>query len=87
MSRYAAVLVLPIIVGTLIAVAVLLINGLRERREQRHGVTRSKTPPGAPLRQLDGSRDASEPAAQDHDAGGQRRGALGEDHVERWART
>jgi len=44
MSRYAAVLVIPLIVGTLIAVTVLLINGLRERREQRHTVlTRSKT--------------------------------------------
>ena len=40
MSRYAAVLVVPLIIGTLIAVTVLLINGLRERREQRHAVLR-----------------------------------------------
>ena len=38
MSRYAAVLVVPLIVGILIAVTVLLINGLRERRERRHTV-------------------------------------------------
>jgi len=47
MSRYAAVLVVPLIVGTLIAVTVLLINGLRERREQRHAVLRE-------ARRLDG---------------------------------
>jgi len=47
MSRYAAVLVGPLIVGTLIAVTVLLINGLRERREQRHTVLRE-------ARRLDG---------------------------------
>jgi hypothetical protein len=35
MSRYAAVLVVPLLVGILIAVTVLLVNGLRERREQR----------------------------------------------------
>ena len=35
MSHYAAVLVVPLIVGVLIAVTVLLINGLRERRERR----------------------------------------------------
>jgi hypothetical protein len=35
MSRYAAVLVVPLIVGILIAVTLLLINGLRERRERR----------------------------------------------------
>lgn len=35
MSRYAAVLVVPFIVGTLIALTVLLINALRERRERR----------------------------------------------------
>jgi hypothetical protein len=35
MSRYAAVLVVPLIVGILIAATVLLINGLRERRERR----------------------------------------------------
>ena len=40
MSPYAAVLVVPLIVGILIAVAVLLINGLRERRERRHTVLR-----------------------------------------------
>jgi hypothetical protein len=30
----------PLIVGILIAVTVLLINGLRERRERRHTVLR-----------------------------------------------
>ena len=35
MSRYAAVLVVPLIVGILIALTVLLINALRERRERR----------------------------------------------------
>jgi len=47
MSRYAAVLVVPLIIGTLIAVTVLLINGLRERREQRHAALRE-------ARRLDG---------------------------------
>src|SRR5262249_29996780 len=40
MSRYAALLVVPLIVGILIAVTVLLINELRERRERRHTVLR-----------------------------------------------
>ena len=40
MSRYAAVLVVPLIVGILIAVTVLLIHGLRERRQRRHTVLR-----------------------------------------------
>ena len=35
MSRYVVILIVPIAVGSLIAVAVLLINGLRERRERR----------------------------------------------------
>jgi hypothetical protein len=35
MSRYVVVLIVPLVVGSLIAVAVLLINGLRERRERR----------------------------------------------------
>ena len=35
MSRYAAVLVVPLIVGTLIALTILLINALRERRERK----------------------------------------------------
>jgi len=35
MSHYAAVLGVPLIVGIMIAVTVLLINGLRERRERR----------------------------------------------------
>jgi len=34
MIRYVVILVAPLIVGGLIAVAVLLINGLRERRER-----------------------------------------------------
>jgi len=32
MSRYVVILIVPLVVGGLIAVAVLLINGLRERR-------------------------------------------------------
>jgi len=40
MSRYAALLIAPLIVGVLIAVTVLLINELRERRERRHTVLR-----------------------------------------------
>jgi hypothetical protein len=40
MSRYAAVLVVPLIVGTLIAITVLFIKGLRERREEKHAVLR-----------------------------------------------
>ena len=47
MSRYVAVLVVPLIVGILIAVAGLLINELRDRRERRHTVLRE-------ARRLDG---------------------------------
>ena len=47
MSRYAAVLVVPLIIGVLIAVTVLLINELRDRRERRHTVLRE-------ARRLDG---------------------------------
>ena len=46
MSRYAAVLVVPLIVGILIAATVLLINGLRERRERRDTALREAVPPG-----------------------------------------
>ena len=42
MSRYVVLLIVPCVVGSLIAAAVLFINGLRERREQRHAVL-SKT--------------------------------------------
>lgn len=35
MSRYVVILIVPLIVGGLIAVTVLLANGLRERRERR----------------------------------------------------
>ena len=52
MGRYAAVLVVPLIVGTLIAVTVLLINGLRQRREQRDTALRD-------ARRLDGLDDAT----------------------------
>ena len=38
--RRSALLVVPLIVGVLIAVAVLLINGLRERRERNHTALR-----------------------------------------------
>jgi len=33
MSRYVVLLLVPFVVGSVIAVAVLLINGLRERRD------------------------------------------------------
>src|SRR3989442_6497976 len=35
MTRYAIFLAAPVVVGVLIAVAILLINGLRERHERR----------------------------------------------------
>jgi len=35
MSHYIVILVVPVIVGSVIAVVVLLINGLRERRDQK----------------------------------------------------
>jgi len=35
MSRYVVILIVPLVVGCLIAVAILLINGLRERRERK----------------------------------------------------
>ena len=40
MSRYAAVLVVPLVVGILIAATILLINRLRERRERRYAALR-----------------------------------------------
>lgn len=40
MSRYAAVLAMPLIVGFLIAVTVLLINELRERSQRRRTALR-----------------------------------------------
>ena len=40
MSRYAVILTVPLVVGSLIPVAVLLITGLRERRERNHLVLR-----------------------------------------------
>ena len=35
MSRYVVILIVPLVVGSLIAVAILLINGLRERHERK----------------------------------------------------
>jgi len=35
MSRYVVILIVPLVVGSLIAVAVLLLNELRERRERK----------------------------------------------------
>jgi hypothetical protein len=35
MSRYVVMLIVPLVIGSLIAVGVLLINGLREQRERR----------------------------------------------------
>ena len=35
MSRYVVILIMPLVVGCLIAVAILLLNGLRERRERK----------------------------------------------------
>jgi len=40
MSRYAAVIAMPLIVGILIAVTVLLINELRERSQRRRTALR-----------------------------------------------
>jgi len=60
MSRYAALLVVPLIVGVLIAVTVLLINELRERRERRHTVLRE-------ARRLDGPDYATFSARSDAD--------------------
>jgi hypothetical protein len=37
MIRYVVLLIAPFVIGALIAVAVLLINGLRERRERMRG--------------------------------------------------
>jgi len=36
MSHYVVLLVAPVIIGSVIAVMVLLISGLSERRERRH---------------------------------------------------
>ena len=60
MSRYAALLVVPLIAGVLIAVAGLLINELRERRERRHTVLRE-------ARRLDGPDYATFSARSDAD--------------------
>ena len=35
MSRYVVILLVPLVIGSVIAIAILLINGLRERRDQR----------------------------------------------------
>ena len=35
MSRYVVILLVPLVIGSLIVIAILLINGLRERRDQR----------------------------------------------------
>jgi hypothetical protein len=35
MSRYVVILIVPLVVGSLIAIVVLLINELRERRERK----------------------------------------------------
>jgi hypothetical protein len=37
MIHYIVLLIAPLVIGALIAVAVLLINGLRERRERTRG--------------------------------------------------
>jgi hypothetical protein len=50
MTRYAIFLVAPVVGGILIAVVVLLISGLRERREQKLLELReARRPDGAPL--------------------------------------
>jgi hypothetical protein len=36
MIRYVVLLVAPLVIGVLIAVAILFINGLREHRERTH---------------------------------------------------
>jgi hypothetical protein len=55
MTRYAIFLVAPVVGGVLIAVAVLLISGLRERRERRRVELRE-------ARRLDGARLSARPA-------------------------
>jgi len=50
MTRYAIFLAAPVVVGVLIAVAILLINGLRERHERRRMELReARRLDGAPL--------------------------------------
>jgi len=50
MTRYAIFLAAPVVVGVLIAVAILLINGLRERHERRRLELReARRFDGAPL--------------------------------------
>ena len=65
MSRYAVLLVVPLIVGILIAVTVLLINGRRERRERRHTALRE-------ARRLDSRDDATFSARPTSDGKDQR---------------
>jgi hypothetical protein len=65
MSLYAAVLVVPLIVGILIAVAVLLVNGLRERREQTQWTLRD-------ARRVDSRDHATRSAGRSSDDKGQR---------------
>jgi hypothetical protein len=63
MSRYAAVLAMPLIVGILIAVTVLLINELRERSQRRRRALRE----ARRLDSLDYATFSTRPTSADKD--------------------
>jgi hypothetical protein len=63
MSRYAAILVVPLIFGALIAVGVLLVNELRERRERRDTALRETRR----LNRLDDDAFSARPASDGED--------------------
>jgi len=65
MSRYVVILLVPLVIGSLIAIAILLINGLRERRDQRDMELRE-------ARRLN-SRDFTKPSARSPSDGEDRR--------------
>jgi hypothetical protein len=65
MSRYVVILLVPLVIGSLIAIAILLINGLRERRDQRAMELRE-------ARRLN-SRDFARPSARSSSDGEGRR--------------
>ena len=65
MSRYVVILLVPLVIGSLIAIAILFINGLRERRDQRDLELRE-------ARRLN-SRDFARPSARSPSDGEDRR--------------
>ena len=49
MGRYAIVLIVPIIIGVLVAAGIAVINGLRQRRiDARRTLLEARRPDGAP---------------------------------------